>query len=245
LSTLPQKKQGPSKSQSPSTSAISQSRRRKTQKKSRNGLIQSSDHVKLPSKRRNEREEICHRLGIRLEDAASVPEFTNQLKSADGGLPQVLAAIRSSEDPELKSWLGKYDSLSERDRKKIGWEVIAVAAGVKPGNFLGNCLIALQAQQANISAIIAHSNHPKIVQKRVRMALRDEGIRDREALDIAVGFLPSHKGTSIVNRIQVANLSSPETPPTEIEVKDDLPLMENVVTDLHQIRLKALEGMKV
>lgn len=168
------------------------------------------------------------------------PSISPIFKAAAGGLPQVLEALRCSEDSEIQQFLDKYDSLRKMDARLLTWEQIAVAAGVNLSHFLGNGLIAFTLYQKNLSEIKLLSNHPKIMDTRIRAAKKMEGRHDRDAVDTMLGFLPSSKGTNIVNRIQVANLTNPEKPSKEVYVGDDIPLAEDTLHDLHSVRQHVL-----
>jgi len=50
------------------------------------------------------------------------------------------------------------------------------------------------------SWIIAASNHPSIVKKRVEFGLLPSGEKDRNALDVMVGALPSAKGPTFIGK---------------------------------------------
>jgi len=58
------------------------------------------------------------------------PIVTPILKSAEGGLPRILEALRAHDDPDAKSFILLYDSLTGNDRNHLTLEEIAVAAGI-------------------------------------------------------------------------------------------------------------------
>jgi hypothetical protein len=125
------------------------------------------------------------------------------LKQSQGGLAEILSALRFSEDAQIKAFLTKYDSLSKHDRPLLRWEGIALAAGVDPLHFLGAAMVALQNLSANTVKLMALSNHPSVMQKRIAFALEKDGVRDRDALQTGLGFLPTRKGTTlIINPLQ-------------------------------------------
>lgn len=127
-----------------------------------------------------------------------VAQITPLLKMAEGGLTATLAAMRFSNDLAVISFLEKYDAISERDRKSLSWEAIAIAAEVDTAHLLGGAIMALQTASSNMVKIIALSNHPKITQARVNFGLLPGGERDRAALDSALGFLPTPKGSTFI-----------------------------------------------
>jgi hypothetical protein len=140
------------------------------------------------------------RLRVSKEDLAAAPAITPILELADGGLRQVLGAMRFAPDNVIRAFLQKYDSVPVGDRARLSWEAIALAAGVDINHLLGSIMLALQAQSVNIVKIIALTSHPKITQARVRYALMAGGDKDRTALDTAMGFLPSPKGPTFIGK---------------------------------------------
>jgi hypothetical protein len=49
--------------------------------------------------------------------------------------------------------------------------------------------------------IIAISNHPDLMEKRIEFAKLPGGSKDRDAIDTALGFLPTSKGSTFINKI--------------------------------------------
>jgi hypothetical protein len=173
-----------------------------------------------------------------------VPIVSGQLRMASGGLEKVLEAMRASDDEEIQSFLEKYDQIPTGDRERLTWEEIATAAGVLTRDLLGGAMIALQAQQANIASIMAMTSHPEVMKTRIRMAKRNEGIKDRDALDTALGFLPSSKGgITINNRVQTASMSmGPGSQPEDrdIAVPAELKMMDEQLPEWNEIRQNLL-----
>lgn len=170
----------------------------------------------VPRKPRHNRKEAERRLGIDPKELEQAPPLSQLLHEAAGGLQTVLLALRFSVDPQVKLFLEKYDSLSLHDQRVLTWEAVALAAGVAPPYLLGAALFALQQHSANRVKILALSSHPEVMQRRIQYALRPNGEKDRSAIQTALGFLPSHKGsTFIINPLQ-------ELPkPGEDEDEDD------------------------
>lgn len=172
-----------------------------------------------------------------------VPKITHILKKAEGGIPQVLEALRGSDEEIAYKFIQKYDTLSESDRGFVTVEDVACACGIATADLLGIATKALFSQQQQVSAVIAATGHPLIVQKSVQMALQDKGVRDREMLHTAVGFLPTPKGATIISqRFQIANIHEPEKT-VEVEGPQDLMQFDEDVRGLHSLAStgKALE----
>jgi hypothetical protein len=140
------------------------------------------------------------RLKVSPAQLAAAPEITPLLKQASGGLKQVLTAMRFAPDDLIASFLLKYDSIPVGDRECLPMEAIAVAAELNVSHLLGSIMMALQAQSVNAVKIIAMTAHPKITEARVMYGLMPLGERDRTALDTAMGFLPSPKGPTFINK---------------------------------------------
>lgn len=140
------------------------------------------------------------RLKVSAHALAVAPRITPMLKKADGGLKQVLLAMRLAQDEVISAFLRKYDTVPARDRVSLPIEAIALAAGVDINHLLGSTLIALQRQAQSLVKIIAVTSHPKITKARVVYGQMPFGERDRTALDQAMGFLPSPKGPTFIGK---------------------------------------------
>lgn len=115
-------------------------------------------------------------------------------------MDQVLTAMRFFPDAVISTFLDKYDAVPVGDREHLPIEAIALAANVDIPHLLGSIMVALQQQAVNATKIIAMTSHPKITQARVDYGLLPFGERDRNALDVAVGFLPSPKGPTFIGK---------------------------------------------
>lgn len=63
-------------------------------------------------------------------NAESEPTVTPMLTSNEGGLPQVIEALRMHADPDARTFISFYDALTKTDRAHLAIEEIAFAAGV-------------------------------------------------------------------------------------------------------------------
>jgi len=140
------------------------------------------------------------RLHVSLDQLAAAPQITPMLKRAEGGLDTVLTAMRFAPDGVINAYLQKYDTIPVGDREHLSMEAIALAAGLDTNSLLGSVMIALQAQAVNTVKIIAMTAHPKITEARVLFGQMPLGVADRNALDTAMGFLPSPKGPTFINK---------------------------------------------
>lgn len=105
-----------------------------------------------------------------------------------------------TDDPDIRKFLSKYDSIPVGDREHLSWEAIAVAAKVDLRHLLGAIQVAVQNYSANAVKLIAVSNHQRVTRARVKFALLATGERDRTALDTAMGILPSAKGPTFIGK---------------------------------------------
>lgn len=181
----------------------------------------------------NRKLQALKRLGVDAGELARAPEITPVLKQAEGGLPAVLAALRFSNDLSAQHFVEKYDAVPVGDRAKLSWEAICLATEVDPSHLLGAAILALQTHSANTVRIIAVTNHPKLVRKRVEYAMLPGGDRDRNALDTAVGFLPSPKGPTFITQVRVDNNKA--GPDDEDDDGPDLPVDDQREGDLNHL----------
>lgn len=179
-----------------------------------------------------------------------MPRITPMLEEAEGGLAQVIEALRASDEEDAQAFIKKYDELSDSDRDRVSIEAIAVAAGIRVIDLLGAATKALFAQGETVAAILSSTARPQVTKKTIQMALQDKGVRDREMFHTATGFLPIPKGTLIMNnRTQVANFHAgardeDEDDGTVIDapVADDLPSMDDDVVGFQRTVQKMLTG---
>jgi hypothetical protein len=159
--------------------------------------------VKAVTKEQKKVDRTAHalkRLHISKAQLAESPQITPLLKKADGGLDQVIMAMRFSPDDITAAFLKKYDAIPVGDREHLPIEAIALAAQINISHLLGSIMVSLQAQSVNAVKIIALTAHPKITEARVLYGTMPLGERDRTALDTAMGFLPSPKGPTFIGK---------------------------------------------
>lgn len=164
-----------------------------------------------------------------------VPKITHILRNAEGGIGQVLEALRGSDDEQAVKFMAKYDALSVSDIQKLSLEEIAISCSIDTPSLLGVATKALFAQQQQVSAVIAATAHPLVVRKTINVALQDKGSKDREMLHQAVGFIPTPKGSTIISqRFQIANIAEPEKT-VEVDGPPDLMQFDDDIRGLHSV----------
>lgn len=181
-----------------------------------------------------------------------VPRITHMLEEAEGGLAQVIEALRASDEEEAIAFIRKYDELSDSDRDRVSIEAIAVSAGVRVVDLLGTATKALFAQGETVASIVSSTARPQVTKKTIQMALQDKGVRDREMFHTATGFLPIPKGTLIMNnRTQVANFNAGgREPDDDVDIPEgpvggDLPSMDDDVVGFQKTVQKMLNAAPV
>jgi hypothetical protein len=160
----------------------------------------------------NRKKEALRRLKIKPEQLESSPRITPMFKKAEGGLRAVLNAMRfSAADESIAAFLKKYDAIPAGDRGHVPWEAIALSAKIDLQRLTGAILFAMQAASVNTVKVIALSAHPLIMQKTIEFAQMPGGIKDRNTMHQALGFLPSPKGPTFIGKAVFGPGSSKET----------------------------------
>jgi hypothetical protein len=209
---------------------------------------------KLPENRESQ---ALARLKVKPEQLAVAPQITPMIKTTiKGGLNTALEAMRfSTDDSEIRGFLRTYDKIPMEDRETLSWEAISIAAKVNPKHLLGAIELAVGSYCQKKSRLIAVSNHPEIMEKRVEFAKMAGGEKDRTALDIMSGMQQSPRGPTFVGK-QVAVFNGPgatskdeggqvidSKPETTTDGFDDLfPPPNEVQEKLVPIRQKLLGG---
>jgi hypothetical protein len=181
---------------------------------------------------------VLARIGVTVDALNAAPQITPLLKRADGGLPQVINAMRLAvQDAVIGPFLRCYDSISASDRKHLSLEAVALAAGIDVTNLLGATMLALERQAQCEVRILAVTSHAKITKARVRYGELPGGHRDRQALDQVLGLLPNPKGPTFIGKAifgsgrdamdrQKHQRRYNEDGPDDEENEDEVPIVE-------------------
>jgi len=138
---------------------------------------------------------------VKPEQLAAAPQITDLYRNAEGGLKAVLSAMRFClHDEVIATFLAKYDSIPVGDRPRLPWEAIALAAGLDVRTVSGAILNAIVQSCANTSKVLAFTAHPKVMRATIRYGQKPSGEKDRRALDLMVGALPSPKGPTFIGK---------------------------------------------
>lgn len=151
--------------------------------------------------------------------------------------------MRFSSDPSVRQFLKIWDATPTCDRKQIPFEVIALKARVDVNQLIGAYIMSFRSLQAQKSSLKAMAAHPKLVDSTILYAGMPGGERDRRMLHEAVGFLPTPKGLTINQNFGANQESgdSPDEPPTQIEVDDLFPMINEKQEKWQANRTKLLE----
>ena len=123
-----------------------------------------------------------------------------------GGIEAAITAMRYSCDPDVEAWLDKWDNARAWDQDKIPMQGWALAAGLDVNRFLGAVVLAIRDYSVTQVKMIAISSHPDVMRARVENAKRPEGVKDREAIDLMLGALPTPKGATFITKQYISGI---------------------------------------
>ncbi len=166
-------------------------------------------------------------------DSKGEPVVTPLLKTAEGGIPRIMEALRSHDNQDARDFVELYDSISAQDLKFLKLEDIAYAAGI------GSLRLAEVATSATIlhgqmtSKLILAAALPGIVRTSVRLAKTAKGGFDREMMLKAGGVLPIPKGAQIAIQTNVttkeAETTTQDSEPQYLDAGERLRLISEAV----------------
>lgn len=188
---------------------------------------------KLSSTQEKTRSEALERLGVTEEALSSVPPMTELFREACENFYEVIVAMRFSSDPVIADFLKLYITLSDEEKSVVPLEAVALAAGIEIPYLIGAVLMAIRQYTVDEVKVIAMMGHPDSMRARVSNAKLIGGYRDREALDIALGFLPKKReGATIINFGPGGTLSLPDGNEEDSEEPD----LDQLFPDVSQMQ---------
>ena len=119
---------------------------------------------------------------------------------ASGGTQTIISALRYSIDDDIIAFLDKYDNASEHQKKVMPLQAFVLSCGMECNKFIGAAILALRDHSINQVKLLAISNHPEVMRARIDNAKRPEGVKDREAIDLMLGALPTPKGATFITK---------------------------------------------
>ena len=100
-------------------------------------------------------------------------------------------------DLAMARYRDTFSSLTADSQRKVLPEQICELAGVSPGELYGAVSRAMWETQGATSSMIGSIEHPKVLQKTARLAMKADHFKDREMFFAITGSLPHKKGASI------------------------------------------------
>jgi hypothetical protein len=186
------------------------------------------------------------RLGVTETQIQAGPDITSLLKQGRGGLKAAMEAMRFSTDESVLEFVARHDAIPARDRISAPWEAIALAANVDVTHLLGAAILAIQAHSASAVKIIALSNHPLMMRKRLQFGAMIGGRHDRDAVDTGLGFLPQAKGSTFIINPGVRPKDEDEDEPEDDAREGDLdhlfPSVAKIQNKLMPMRARMIEA---
>lgn len=186
------------------------------------------------------------RLGVSLDEYLAAPKISHILREIQGGKSKALKAMRFADSELIRTFLEKYDSISPRDREKLSFEAIALAAKVNVRHLWGEIMLAMREHSVNSVKLIAVASHPDITKARVLYAQTPGGYRDRDKLDEMLGAIKPANGNTFIGRAFFAGGAREESEDEPEETSEDLeyvfPDASAMQEKVHPMRQKLLAG---
>ena len=138
----------------------------------------------------------------------------NMVLRGVGGFEGALqyAAMLAQSDERYMRLMYLVENASPSDRKVLKAGDWLKAADIDPSDFVGDMARMAYKMNADAGAFIAAVAHPQIVQAAVKSAKKVKGgVKDREMLFKAVGFLPVPKSANIHLHANTAVVEKEET----------------------------------
>jgi len=165
---------------------------------------------------------------ITAEQVANAPKIEHLFRRI-GGRVAALRYLESSEEPEAEAIIKLCRKLPKYWVRQIPLEAYALAVKISTGRLFGLIAQELMDESEKVVELLTRARHPEVVQKTIQMALKPSGVKDRQMLHKATGFLPTPKNsfTLINNRAHIDTRSMTKVavlPPIEMVARQ---LMES------------------
>lgn len=143
------------------------------------------------------REEAYKRLGISPDDVAKVPKISHILKKIKGGNPEAIELLRHSQDKDAKEFFRVYEDLPSYLSALLPIEAFCFAAGVDTRAICKLIFNEALDQSNQAARMLTAASLEDLVQVSIDVGKAPLGIKDRENLQKAIGFLPIPDGMKI------------------------------------------------
>lgn len=186
-------------------------------------MARKSGSVTWSKQRTAEYAEALGRLEITQDQLDFAPKM-DHLFEAIGGREKAFEFLSFSEEGEVRTIFQLRARLTKSQKRDVPLEAYAIAAGMSPKRLFGFISQELMDQSMKMSAMIARLAHPELVQDSIKFASKPAGIKDREMIHKAVGFLPTPKNHfTVVNgdqHVSRAQVNMAVLPPLESVSRD-------------------------
>lgn len=158
------------------------------------------------------------------------PSIEHMLRTADGGIPTVIEAIRASSSEEARDFIEVYDGLSVADRKALPIEHIAFASGVGSARLAGLAAEAIVSAGHIQTQLLMGSAMHRVMKATVKAATDEMPILDGQGTQVGrtngdvkamemfhkmTGMMPTPKGSQIaIQNVYSRPDSRNDEPPT-------------------------------
>jgi hypothetical protein len=110
----------------------------------------------------------------------------------------LLRYLEGSEEPEAQAVIKLYRKMPKYWVRHVPLEAYAVAAKISPTKLFGLIAEEMMDEGQKTIELLTRASHPEVVQKTIQMALKPSGVKDREMIHRAIGFLPTPKNSCTV-----------------------------------------------
>ena len=149
------------------------------------------------SKSEFRREHAYKKLGISPDDVAKVPKISHVLKKIKGGNAEAVELLRHSKAQEAIDFFKVYEDIPAYLAALLPIEAFCFAAGVDTRTICQLIFNEALDQSNQAARMLTAINLEDLVQTSIDVGKAPLGIKDRENLQKAIGFLPIPDGMKI------------------------------------------------
>lgn len=143
------------------------------------------------------REQAYKKLGISPDDVVKVPKISHILKKIKGGNTEAVELLRHSQDTKALEFFKVYEDIPSYLAELLPIEAFCFAAGVDSRDICKIIFNEALDQSNQAARMLTAANLEDLVQVSIDTGKAPLGIKDRENLQKAIGFLPIPDGMKI------------------------------------------------